>query len=183
MPKYMSIEERFYQKVEKTDSCWLWTGARNSRGYGCFSDGTGKRLLAHRYSYTLHRDVIPEGLIVCHTCDVRECVNPEHLWVGTHKDNSDDMFAKNRQGSSNRPSLFCKRGHEFASVGVREQVMADGTVGRSCLECKKIRDKERNEDPAERERRRQYNAEYYKKYRETLLANGRAKYAAGKQPD
>lgn len=176
----MSIEDRFYEKVQKTESCWLWKGALNSRGYGSLGNGAGKRILAHRYSYVLHRGEIPEGLIVCHTCDVRECVNPEHLWVGTHKDNSDDMFAKNRQGWTSRPFLFCKQGHEFAVVGFYERTRANGVTTRTCYECKKIRDENRLADPAKREKHRLYMAEYNKKHRDKNNAKARAKYLAKK---
>lgn len=180
MPKYMSIEDRFFQKVEKTESCWLWKGALNSKGYGSFGDGAGKRVSAHRYSYILHHGEIPEGSIVCHTCDVPECVNPEHLWAGTYKDNVADMFAKGRQGWTSRPFQFCKQGHEFAVVGFGEQTRADGAVTRTCLECKKARDKKRLEDPTVREKRRQYMAEYNKKNRDELNAKARAKWLAKK---
>lgn len=180
MTKYMSIEDRFYQKVQKTESCWLWKGALTSRGYGSLGDGAGKKISAHRYSYILHRGEIPEGLIVCHTCDVRECVNPDHLWVGTYKDNVNDMFAKNRQGWTSRRSPFCRRGHEFAVVGFRKHIKANGIIDRSCNECKKIRDKQRLEDPAKREQNRQYMAEYYKKNRDKSKEKTRLKYLAKK---
>jgi hypothetical protein len=72
--------------------CWLWTGAINTGGYG-FS----KRGLAHRLSHKTFKGE-PGDFLVCHTCDVRSCVNPDHLWLGTHKDNSDDMMKKQRGG-------------------------------------------------------------------------------------
>lgn len=90
-----SIEERFWSKVNKTDSCWLWT-ASTSRGYGKFFNGD-KIINAHRYSFILHRGIIPAGLYICHTCDNRICVNPDHLFLGTNQDNMNDMKFKNRQ--------------------------------------------------------------------------------------
>lgn len=88
-------ETRFFRLVNKTDSCWLWNGSKKSSGYGCFSFN-GKRVRAHRWAYEHFIGHIPEGLLVCHSCDVPACVNPEHLWVGTNGDNHKDMCRKRR---------------------------------------------------------------------------------------
>lgn len=85
--------ERFYKKIEKTESCWLWTGA--SRYYGNFWDGL-KYVNAHRFSYKINKGTIPKGMVVMHTCDTPLCVNPEHLKLGTQKDNLQDMYSKGR---------------------------------------------------------------------------------------
>ena len=86
----------FWSRVEKTPGgCWLWTGAKFKQGYGCAWDGK-RRLKAHRFSYQCSVGDIPPGLLVLHKCDVRLCVNPDHLFVGDHKDNYDDMVAKGR---------------------------------------------------------------------------------------
>lgn len=78
------------------DGCWLFTGAKSSFGYGVIIDG-GRQKLTHRVSYQLHCGAIPEGALVCHTCDVRHCVNPAHLFIGTHDDNNKDKVDKGRQ--------------------------------------------------------------------------------------
>ena len=107
---YKPIKERFEAKVNRLDhpsGCWSWTGAKQPVGYGNFSiDGTIHQ--AHRVSYELYKGTIPKGLYVLHQCDNPNCVNPEHLFLGTCKDNMRDMWAKGRQAKP----IFTK-GHKF----------------------------------------------------------------------
>lgn len=179
MPKAMSYEERFFQKVNKTEYCWLWTGAPNSRGYGCFSYNK-KTTLAHHYSYIFHKGEIPDGLIVCHTCDVPACVNPEHLWADTHSANSRDMFNKNRQGTSNRKKDGCRKGHSFEEfeplIYIKKQGRQVGKEYRVCRECKRINDLKRvgSEDYLVRAR------EYHHKNRDKINEAKRKQYHARK---
>lgn len=80
------------------DGCWLWIGALTQSGYGKWPmNRTDKVRPAHRLSYTLYKGEIPEGLHVCHSCDVPCCVNPDHLWLGTNRDNTKDMDRKGRR--------------------------------------------------------------------------------------
>ena len=92
-----NLEERFHQKytIDEKTGCWLWNAGKQSDSYGTIQNGR-QNLLAHRVSYEIHYGDIPNGLCVCHTCDVRSCVNPDHLFLGTDQDNADDKMAKGR---------------------------------------------------------------------------------------
>lgn len=85
----------FWSRIDKNNSCWEWTGGLNTSGYGEIHINK-KRYLVHRYSYELHYGPIPEELIICHKCDNKKCVNPDHLMLGTYLDNSLDMKSKGR---------------------------------------------------------------------------------------
>ena len=87
--------ERFFSFVEKTAKCWRWSGRLEDNGYGRFKVH-GERISAHRFSYELVNGPITNSLFVLHRCDNRWCVNPAHLFLGTQKDNLDDMRKKGR---------------------------------------------------------------------------------------
>jgi hypothetical protein len=103
------MEARFWKKVNKTENCWIWTGGGmggwGEHKYGCIGNGrrgTGSTF-AHRFSWTIHYGTIPDGMDVLHKCDNTLCVNPEHLFLGTQKDNSKDMVKKGRRRGGKKP--------------------------------------------------------------------------------
>lgn len=134
-----STEERFWKRVQKTDTCWLWlmTDGSVSRRYGRLrvgsrSDGTRDELLMHWYSWELHNGSRTPGLQVLHHCDVQACVRPEHLYEGTHKDNMRDVRVRKR--TSKAQQTHCLRGHEFTAENT--YMHKNGT--RHCQECRAL---------------------------------------------
>lgn len=99
-----SFEERFWSKVDKSRECWIWTGACRPTGYGNFKIASWQTRSAHRVSWELHNGPIPDGMCVLHHCDVPACVRPDHLFLGTNKDNTQDMMCKGR-----RPDIVGER--------------------------------------------------------------------------
>jgi hypothetical protein len=88
-------DTRFWRKVDQTDTCWIWIGARHLDGYGIVIRD-GRNWLAHRWVWTIANGTIPGELCVCHHCDNPPCVRPDHLFLGTRADNNVDKTGKGR---------------------------------------------------------------------------------------
>lgn len=130
-----TAEERFWDRVEKTQTCWLWIAGTKNSGYGVFAPERDRTYMAHRYGWTLTRGPIPGGMLVCHTCDNKLCVRPEHLFLGTPKDNMDDMREKGRArwGTYNKVKTHCRNGHEYTP----ENTETDRRGRRACRICRR----------------------------------------------
>jgi hypothetical protein len=105
-------EERFWEKVEKTDSCWKWKAYISAEGYGMFTRINGGPICAHRYTYLALRGPIPEGFHLDHLCRNRWCVNPFHLEAVTRKEN---ILRGVGFAAINARKTHCVRGHAFTS--------------------------------------------------------------------
>lgn len=95
----MTPSERLdaYTIPEPNSGCWIWTEKQNTKGYGVFRICKSKRMYAHRFRWELENGPIPKGLLICHKCDNPACSNPQHLFLGTYRDNFKDSVNKGRR--------------------------------------------------------------------------------------
>ena len=126
--------DRFWNKVEFTTDCWNWLGYKLKTGYGQFKLNY-KSLLAHRVSYILHNGIIEGELYIDHLCRNRSCVNPEHMELVSHKENT--MRGYN-PASLNAKKTHCKRGHELNGNNL---YIRPKNNQRRCTECRRIADR------------------------------------------
>lgn len=134
----VSLRARFEASYipEPMSGCWIWTKGLTGKGYGALLDD-GRQSMATRVAWKLYRGAIPAGLFLCHHCDNRACVNPDHLYLGTAKTNIDDAIRRGRFKFRSAPTVphktHCKRGHELAVYGRYSR----GT-GWKCRECNRM---------------------------------------------
>ncbi len=129
--KFRDERSHFYSKVRRTDDCWLYTGLTSTSGYGRhYSQGVFHQ--AHRFALQLEGVDIASGMFVCHSCDNPPCVNPDHLWVGTHQENMRDSKDKkrNNHGSKNGRARLTEMQvgqirRLFAKGGIFQRQIAD----------------------------------------------------------
>lgn len=150
----LTLEERFWPKVDVTGGCWLWTGATNGVGYGCICRGRPLRgnEYAHRLSYAWANGVIPEGLDIDHLCRVRNCVNPSHLEAVTRSVN---LRRSPLVGRTRPVRMTCPSGHVL-----RDENLRINSLGwRSCRMCSRLGRRAYYAAHAEQEKRK--NREYH----------------------
>lgn len=137
---YKNVHEKFFVKVKKTKNCWLWKARIGVKGYGYFGhkiDGKDKCVLAHRFSFELLKEKIPKDMTLHHLCEVKRCVNPDHLVIMTNKDN---ILLGNCISAINARKTHCIRGHEFNEINTRYGKTKSG-ISRRCRVCQRIRKK------------------------------------------
>jgi hypothetical protein len=121
---------RFWAKVEKTETCWLWTGHTSKSGgrYGKGGYGQYRSRMAHRLAWELIRGPIPEGLVLDHLCEVTRCVNPDHLEPVTTQENTRRHYDPRRKST-------CPQGHEFTAENT---YVSPGRNCRFCRACNRV---------------------------------------------
>ena len=133
--------DRFWTKVNKTDSCWNWTAGKSDRGYGKFSLNY-KHKYAHRVSYELLKGLIPKGLELDHLCRNTSCVNPSHLEAVSHAENMKRGLT-GKINNYNKRKTHCPQGHEFN----KNNTYYRKTGWRDCRMCNKFRNRKEIEIP------------------------------------
>lgn len=123
-PVGRTLSDRFWLKVEKSETCWTWTGSKTEFGYGHMQTTPKKYEASHRISWRLHRGDIPTGMVVMHECDNPACVRPDHLRLGSLRDNSEDMTRKDRAGAAKLTTKDVGEIREALARGDKVSVLA-----------------------------------------------------------
>lgn len=125
-----TLEDRFWEKVDRSGSCWLWTGQVDGQGYGRFFISGHGQLGAHRVAYELMAGPIPEGLHIDHLCRVRHCVNPAHLEPVTPRQNA---LRGEGAAATNAAKTHCPQGHPYDEANTYT-----GLGRRACRACNRV---------------------------------------------
>jgi len=146
----LTIAEKFWSRVDPSGDCWIWQGGQYHKGYGVFSTGTWRkgnrqRFTAHRFAWEFENGSIPTGMSVLHRCDNPPCVRLSHLFLGTVKDNQQDMSYKGRGRNGRTERTHCPQGHPYDEENT---YIYPVTGYRQCRACQ----------AQQREHRRQQNA-------------------------
>lgn len=147
-------ESRFFDMIEKTETCWLWKGYKRPNGYSAMMYNS-KNQYVHRVSYQIHKGEIPEGLVIDHLCRVRHCANPEHLEAVTLKEN---LLRGNTLQAKYKNRDACSNGHKYT----KETMHLDKDGFRKCRLCWKIYRK--NASPEQRKKNYKITKEWKKKH-------------------
>lgn len=123
--------------VVNEKGCWIWQGNRNSHGYGQTAYRGKTKILHRRFYQVIHGVKLARWVYVCHRCDERLCINPDHLWLGTPKQNSEDMIAKKRQPE--QTVTHCPLGHAYDAQNTYWVKAKSGRLARNCKACQRIR--------------------------------------------
>lgn len=130
-------DDKFWRRIEKTDSCWFWLPSKHRKSYGAIRLQSGENELTHRASWILHYGEIPARLCVLHSCDNPPCVRPDHLFLGTIGDNNRDSATKGRWNGNRHGSTHGENHHNAklsdASVIAIRVSLTTGNVTQSAL--------------------------------------------------
>lgn len=167
---HLPLAERFWARYGREtrqglSACWRWLGTVDSKGYGTIIH-EARRHRAHRIAWELSRGPIPDGSYVCHKCDNRLCVNPDHLFLGTHAENMADMSSKGR--AAGKSKTHCVRGHER----IPENLYFRLGKGAQCKVCLRDSNRAARLDPVKRERHREYSRRWWRKNRAAQKTRG-----------